>query len=178
MSNPNPKSPGKNIGQGMLILCFALGLLTLTAFFDDWLGNQSNPNQRPDFYEDALGNREVVLERNRQGHYVSGGSINGVAVNFLLDTGATDVAIPQEIAHAVNLKPGRSNQANTANGIITVYATEIDILKIGNISLHGIQASITPSMFGDTILLGMSALKEVEFTQRGSTLTLRQVPES
>ena len=64
------------------------------------------------------------------------------------------------------------------NGIIQVYSTILDELKIGNILLHDVEASITPSMGGETILLGMSALKQVEFMQRGSNLTLRQLPES
>ena len=59
--------------------------------------------------------------------------------------------------------------------MVTVYSTSVDELLIGNIVLHDVQASITPSMPGDTILLGMSALKQIEFTQRDNTLTLRQL---
>jgi aspartyl protease family protein len=109
---------------------------------------------------------------------VSSGQINGVPVTFLLDTGATDVAIPSSVAREASLEPGFATLASTANGVITVYSTEVDELTLGNIYLHNIAASITPSLGGDTILLGMSALKQVEFTQRGSTLTLRQLPES
>jgi aspartyl protease family protein len=177
MPPPHQKAPGKSIGQGMLIACFALGLGALTLFFDGWLSNQSNPNQRPQSSQTATGIREVVLERNRQGHYVSSGQINGVPVTFLLDTGATDVAIPSNVAREASLEAGFAGQAVTANGVVTVYSTAVDELILGNIYLHNIDASITPSMGGDTILLGMSALKQVEFTQRGSTLTLRQLPE-
>jgi aspartyl protease family protein len=178
MSSPLHKAPGKNIGQGMLIACFALGLGTLTLFFDGRLDKQSNPNQRPQTSQTDTGIREVVLQRNRQGHYVSSGHINGVPVTFLLDTGATDVAIPSSVAREASLEPGFATQASTANGVITVHSTIVDELILGNIYLYNIDASITSSMGGDTILLGMSALKQVEFTQRGSTLTLRQLPES
>lgn len=174
MSRSDGQAPGKSIGQGMLIACFALALGALTLFFDDWLSTQANPNQTPQSRESVEGAREVVLQRNRQGHYVAGGTINGVAVTFLLDTGATDVAIPENVARRAGLEPGYAGQANTANGVVTVYSTSINELALGNIELSNIRASITPSMPGDTILLGMSALQQIEFTQRGSTLTLRQ----
>jgi aspartyl protease family protein len=175
---PNQHPPGKSIGQGMLIAGFSLGLIGLTFLFDGWLDKQANPNQDPVSSETGSGIREVVLQRNRQGHYVSGGEINGLPVTFLLDTGATDVAIPTAIANKAGLNRGLASQASTANGVITVYSTQINELIFGNITLNNINASITPSMSGDTILLGMSALNRIEFSQQGSTLTLRQTPES
>ncbi len=174
MAHKEQRLPGKSIGQGMLIASFSMGLIALTFFFDGWLEGQSNPNRVPQSSESADGIREVVLQRNRQGHYVAGGAINGVPATFLLDTGATDVAIPEAFANQAGLPRGYAGQASTANGVITVYSTVIQELQLGNIRLHDIEASITPSMGGDTILLGMSALQRVEFTQRGSTLTLRQ----
>ncbi len=162
------------MGQGMLVVSFALGLGLLTLFFDGVLDQQSNPNRDPQYRYTDTGVREVVLERNRQGHYVANGEINGVPVTFLLDTGATDVAIPDNIAREAGLRAGYSGQASTANGVVTVYSTTVNELVLGNITLHDVEASITPSMGGDTILLGMSALGRVEFMQQGSTLTLRQ----
>ena len=175
MAAKREEIPGKSIGHGMLVISFALALLTLTWFFDGWIDNQNNPNRAPDAYLTQTGAREVVLQRNRQGHYVSSGEINGIPVTFLLDTGATDVATPESVARRANLQAGYPGQANTANGVVTVYSTTVSELTIGNIVLHDVPASITPSMPGETILLGMSALQQVEFTQRGSTLTLRQL---
>lgn len=158
----------------MLIASFALGFGVLTWFFDGMLSNRANPNRNPQYMVTGNGDREVVLERNRRGHYLAGGAINDVPVTFLLDTGATDVAIPAGVAEAAGLDPGNAYQAATANGVVTVYSTRIDSITLGNIEFKDIRASITPSMGGNTILLGMSALGEVEFTQRGTTLTLRQ----
>ena len=175
MNESSNKAPGKSLGQGMLIVSFTFALGALTMFFDGWLDEQANPNQSPATRETETGVKEVVLERNRQGHYVANGFINGIAVTFLLDTGATDVAIPENIAREAHLEAGYAGQANTANGVVTVYSTRIDELTLGNIVLSNVDASITPSMNSGTILLGMSALRQIEFTQRGSTLTLRQI---
>jgi len=175
MSANQPQQPGKTLGQGMLVASFALGLAALTFVFDGWLAGEANPNRDPRSYETAGGAREVVLERNRQGHYVAGGEVNNVPVTFLLDTGATDVAIPANIAERAELQQGTAGRAFTANGAVTVYTTLVENLRIGNIVLEDVRASITPSMPGDTILLGMSALQQVEFSQRGNELTLRQL---
>lgn len=173
----NSNSPGKRIGQGMLIFSFVLILGGLTFFFDGQLQQQVNPNQNPLSMELTSGIREVVLQQNRQGHYVASGTVNDVPVLFLLDTGATDVAIPESIAIAAGLQGGNASRASTANGVVTVYSTRVDELALGNIVLEGVNASIATSMVGDTILLGMSALRQIEFSQRGNELTLRHYPE-
>ena len=158
----------------MLVICFALALTVLTVFFDDWIADQNNPNTDPKSVKLADGSLQVLLLRNRQGHYVSAGTINGRPVTFLLDTGATDVAVPAGIAKKLDLKHGAGARVITAAGVVPVVSTTINQLTIGHILLNNVSASITPSMGGEMILLGMSALKQVEFTQRGNALTLRQ----
>ena len=176
MSFTNQNNSGRTAGRGMLVLSLAIGLILLTLVFDDLLKRQVNPNQNPESIELISGVREVTLKRNRQGHYIADGTINDIPVTFLVDTGATDVAIPETIADQANLKRGDVRVAATANGSINVYSTKINSLTLGNIFLQDIPASITPSMFSNTILLGMSALKEIDFSQVGSTLTLKQIP--
>jgi aspartyl protease family protein len=174
MDTDKNHNSGKSIGKGMLVAGFALALVGMTYFFNGVLDRQNNPNSRPDSSVDDAGTREVVLQRNRQGHYVSNGMINGEPVQFLLDTGATDVAIPMDVARRVQLELGYQGRAQTANGLTTVYDTHINELRLGNIVLNDIDASIVPNMNGETILLGMSALQQIEFTQRGTAMTLRQ----
>ena len=176
MSDANHNNSGRTVGKGMLILSFTMGLILLTMVFDDLLQGQAYPNRNPESIELVSGAREVTLRRNIQGHYTADGEINGVPVTFLVDTGATDVAIPETIASRANLKKGNTRLAATANGSVNVYSTRVNSLTLGNISLQNVAASITPTMFNDTILLGMSALKEIDFSQVGATLTLRQAP--
>jgi aspartyl protease family protein len=148
-----------------------LGLLI--HFFGRWEAKHYNPNRSPESQSDHM-SHTVILQRNRYHHYVTDGTINQQAVTFLLDTGASDVVIPADIAKQLQLPKGQKKWANTANGIITVYHTQLDTLTIGSITLKQVTASINPSMHGKSILLGMSALKNIAFTQRGDQLTLQQ----
>ena len=173
--NSGQNQPGRGIGKGMWIAFWLVGLGLLTLFFGEQEQQWHNPNQNPAAQAGANGLQEVVLQRNRQGHYITTGKINGKAVDMLLDTGATDVVVPAAMESRLGLKRGFSGLANTANGQVRVYATRIARLQIGNIILYDVPASINPSMDGD-LLLGMSALKQVEFTQRDGTLTLRYFP--
>jgi len=164
-------------GQVMMTVGLILGMVFLTYFFGGVEENQRNPNANPNsfVYSESI---EVPLKRNRQGHYVLIGQINGENVEFLLDTGATDVVVPESTARRLGLPYGVRGRAMTANGPITIYQTRIEELHLGEIMLTNIDASINPSMEG-AILLGMSALGQIEFTQRADTLTLRQTnPET
>jgi len=163
----------QRLGSGMLVAACILGMAMLTTFFAGVEERQRNPNQNPLSMVNAEF-VEVQLERNRQGHYLARGTINGASVEFLLDTGATDVVIPADLAGKLGLPQGRARRAMTANGAVTVYETWLDSLSVGELTLYNVRASINPGMRGTGILLGMSALREVEFTQRGDTLTLRQ----
>jgi aspartyl protease family protein len=164
----------QGLGKGMIYVAwlFALGLLTL--FFNHFLEKQQNPNQvlTTQYHKD--GSREIQLKRNRNGHYVATGTINDQPVVFFLDTGATMVSIPEKIALRLNLQRGAKMRASTANGVITTYRTQLDKIALGEIELQNVRASINPHHNADEILLGMSFLKDLEFTQRGDILTLRQ----
>lgn len=160
-------------GQGMMTVGIIMGMAILTWYFNGVEEKQRNPNMIPDSQVFAQ-SVEVPLQRNRQGHYMVTGRINGSSVDFLLDTGATDVVIPEPIAQQLQLNYGRAGQAMTANGVVTVYQTVIRELTIGEIRLYDVRASINPAMRNGEILLGMSALGQIEFIQQGDQLTLRQ----
>lgn len=174
---PRPRSHTsfpQRLGKGMTVLAWLLALGFLTLYFNYRLDEQYNPNQRVQSQITAGGALQVMLERNRMGHYVATGYINGQAVEFLLDTGATQVSIPATVAEQLKLTPGAPLSMYTANGTITTYATVLDQVELGGIALQGIRANINPQMQGDGVLLGMSFLQYLEFTQRGGTLTLKE----
>ena len=161
------------MGQGMIVASCILALILLTTLFDGFLENARNPNSNPDSITNAFGETELVLQSNRQGQYVLNGFINNVPTEFILDTGATDVVIPSELAQASGLQYGFQGQAMTANGLVSIYSTVIDELRLGDITLFNVRASINPAMHESMVLLGMSALGQIELNQQGSRLTLR-----
>jgi len=161
-----------SIGKGMIFISMIMLIGLFTYLFQEEIDKQYNPNQKVHSAQTADNQIEIILKRNRAGHYVSSGKINGQKVVFLLDTGATYVAIPLQLANRLQLKKGRTVGISTANGHSKGYQTQIDQLSIGEIHLYNIKAIITPNL--EEILLGMSVLKQLEFTQRGNELTIRQ----
>lgn len=167
------QAPGKRAGRVFMLLAWAAGLFLATRFFGDWEQRQANPNSEISS-QHGEGYVEVRLLGNSQGHFVADGLINGQAVHFLLDTGATDVAIPESLARQFNLERGAPVTLSTANGRTEGYRTRLDSLQLGDILLRDVRALVVPGLDGEQVLLGMSALKRLEFTQRGGTLLLRQ----
>lgn len=173
MADPNNTNHSRQIGKGMIVAAWILGLGLLTYFFNSFLDRQHNPNQQLVSRISDGGIPEVSLRRNRYGHYVASGRINGQPVRFLLDTGASDVVIPGTLAERLNLKQGAPLSYQTANGMVTGYRTTLESVALGPLELRKVPASINPSFQSNDILLGMSVLKRLEFTQRGDTLTLK-----
>jgi aspartyl protease family protein len=165
----------KRIGKTMMYAAWVIVLAMLTWFFQGVEEDRYNPNRDPTTSSSVKVN-EVALKRNSYGHYVCSGTINGQEVTFLLDTGATHVAVPEKLAKQLNLSQGQKIRLSTANGHVQAYLTKIDVIRIGSIVVHDVKASINPGLdHSNEILLGMSVLKNIEFTQRGDTLTLRQL---
>lgn len=168
-----PPAP-HSIGKAMLTASWVLILGLLTLFFSDLLEEKNNPNRVPESQQTAQGVKEVYLKRNHYGHYVASGKINGHPVVFLLDTGATSVSVPETVARKIGLQKGHEQLVSTANGTITTYTSNLHSVELGNIKLHDIKGHINPHVDEEEILLGMSFLKHLEFTQRGDELILRQ----
>lgn len=161
------------MGRGMWYIAWGIGLVFLALFFADIEQGWQNPNEEVKSVR-ANGYSEVILQRNRYGHYVASGFINNKPVTFLLDTGASHVAVPKKVAREIGLPFGPEYKTMTANGIGRSFATRIESLSLGDISFRDVRGGITDNMPGEQVLLGMSALKQLEFTQRGDTLILRQ----
>jgi aspartyl protease family protein len=162
------------MSTAMTALAWISFMLLLGFYFNEVLEKQSNPNQTLTTRYSEGQIREVTLVRNKFGHYVSSGKLNGQAVTFMLDTGATGVAIPSHIAKALNIQQGRAHSVRTANGIATSFTARLDTVSVGDIILRDVDAGIVPGLTGNEVLLGMSFLRHIEFSQRGNTLILRQ----
>ncbi len=165
--------PGQRAGRALMIMAWCAGLFLATRFFGQWQQQQENPNKVITSQQDE-GYIEVQLAANGQGHFVASGLINGAPVVFMLDTGATDVAIAAKVADRLGLEKGLPVTLNTANGRAEGYRTRLDYVQLGDIVLRDVRALVVPGLGGEQVLLGMSVLKKLEFTQRGGTLLLRQ----
>lgn len=117
---------------------------------------------------------EVTLNRQPSGHYVATGMINDYPVEFLIDTGATLVTIPGDLADQASLVYGSAKSVSTANGRRQGYITTLQSVTVDSIVLHQVQAIILPGI-GDVkqVLLGMSFLEAFELIQKNDTLTIR-----
>jgi aspartyl protease family protein len=166
------QTPGRRLGRFMQVLAWGAGLLLATRYFGHWQDRQRNPNPQP-ASEHAADYVEVRLVGNGRGHFVASGVIDGQAVEFLLDTGASAVAIPAAVAERLGLKRGEPVSLLTAGGHSEGFRTRLASLSLGDIQLHDVPALIAPDYPGDQVLLGMSALRQLEFTQRDGTLLLR-----
>lgn len=133
---------------------------------------KNSPNQTV-VHESTQNHAIATLAQDKQGHYVAGGKINADNVTFLVDTGATYVSVPASVAKCLQLKKGAPSKTMTANGIMTVYSTQLKSIRLGAIELNNITARINPRRQGDVILLGMSFLKKVEMSQKENQLVLR-----
>ena len=171
MSNQKEQDSTRKTGQIMGFFAVLAFILLAWLFFENSLQERNNPNRNIVFDGNET---EFTLRRNSTGHYIAPGTINGYPVVFLLDTGATHIAVPARLGEKLGLSAGRAGEVQTANGTVTIRYTIIPELVFGPFTIKNIEAGLNPGMDDhDEILLGMNVLKHFEFTQRGDVLILR-----
>lgn len=145
----------------------------VTYFISGWDSQQNNPNQQL-VTQTRDGSTDIELQANRQGHYLANGSINNQNVTFILDTGATTVSVSESVAQKAGLTREQSGRARTAAGTVNVWSTTIEELRLGDITFNNVPGTINPAMDPDMVLLGMSVLGQLDFSQQSGVLTLSQ----
>jgi len=115
----------------------------------------------------------LKLSADTTGHYWTMGQINGRSVRFLIDTGATSVALPASAARnmGIDFTKGQRGVSKTAGGDVPVWRISLDAVTIGEMTLYGIDASVFESGL-DIALLGMSFLNRLEMRRDGTQMTL------
>lgn len=125
--------------------------------------------------ESSGANARAVLIADGQGHFQTSGIINGRSVRFLVDTGASLVSMSLTEAKRLELDMEHAERgiSNTANGTVTTYRLRLNSVKVGDITLNNVEASVLP---GDMpfVLLGMSFLNRTRMERSGDTMTLTQ----
>lgn len=123
----------------------------------------------------AGGAQESTLAADARGHFVTAGAINGRGVRFIVDTGATMVALGAGEATRIGLdwRKGASGYVQTANGTARAWKVRLDSVRVGDIVVHGVDALVSESDM-PLALLGMSFLSRMEIRNDGSTLVLKK----
>lgn len=119
------------------------------------------------------GGGQIVLTVGRGGHFFSLGSINGRSVNFLVDTGATLVAMSASEAQRIGLKyeHGQPGYSSTANGVVRAYRIKLNSVRIGDVELQNVEASVSEGSM-PYVLLGNSFLSRFQMKRENDTMTL------
>lgn len=121
----------------------------------------------------ASGAPSVTLSAGAGGHFSADGQVNGGAVRFVIDTGATMVAIPAGDAARLRIdyQKGRRGATQTAAGPTTAYYVTLDSVRVGSIELHGVEAIVIEQGLS-VALLGNSFLNRTDMKREGQTMTL------
>lgn len=153
--------------NNLFVLIVWISLAGLIYYLAD---NIQNPNKLS-----RLGDSNtVVLKRGLDGHYRAQALINGEKVDVLVDTGATGVAISQNVADKLKLRSINAVRTNTANGESIGYMVRLESVQIGGVSATNVSAMIAPGLDGD-VLLGMSFLGRMDVRLYKGEMTIRQV---
>jgi aspartyl protease family protein len=124
------------------------------------------------------GGREIVLTAGPGGHFMTAGAINGRAANFLVDTGATSVAMGQVDADRMGIDYKNSTRrgfAETANGRVPAYGVTLTSVRIGDVEVANVEAIVLPAAMPH-ILLGNSFLTRFQMKRENDVMRLEKRP--
>ena len=124
--------------------------------------------------EAPKGNK-IVLSAGTGGHFITQGAINGRAVQFMVDTGATSIAMGQADADrlGIDYRKGQLSRGNTANGPVSVYQVKLASVRVGDVEIYDVDAAVLPT--GAThVLLGNSFLNRFQMTRFNDQLVLER----
>jgi len=119
----------------------------------------------------SAGETVVEIRRGPDGHYHWPGRIEGHAVDFLVDTGATGTAIPAELARRLRLESIGSVQSSTAGGVVTGELVRADVELDGGVQARRLRIVALPGL-EDRPLLGMDVLGRLHWQQRDGVLRI------
>ncbi len=121
----------------------------------------------------AGGGREIVLAAGPGGHFVTSGTINGRTTRFLVDTGASMIAMSAAEAERLGIeyKQGRRGVVQTANGQAPAYLITLTAVRVGDVTLANVQALVTPAPM-PMVLLGNSFLSRFQMRRDNDVMRL------
>ena len=123
---------------------------------------------------DTTQNQPVSLYADSAGHFFGNATVNGAGLRYVVDTGATTVAMNSADAKRANIDylKGEKSVASTANGQVVAYRVTLNTLKIGSITLNNVDAAVIEGGYPEVVLLGMTALNRLDMKRDSTTMTL------
>lgn len=117
----------------------------------------------------------IVLSSDSGGHFFTAGAINGKAVRFVVDTGATTISMGQDEADRIGLdyKSGKRGYATTANGQVPAYRVSLSSVRIGDVMVYNVEATVLPAPLSH-VLLGNSFLNRFDMRRESDRMTLER----
>jgi aspartyl protease family protein len=125
----------------------------------------------------SKGRGSVTLYPETNGHFYADGIINGVAVRFLVDTGATTIALSGDVADRIGIdykRFGHPSYVRTASGVAAAYFLTIDNVTVGNITLYNVEAAVQEGSYPKPALLGMSFLGQLDMKRNDAKMDLTE----
>ena len=115
----------------------------------------------------------IVLSAGSGGHFMATGSINGASTQFMVDTGATSIAMSQAEADRLGVKymQGRQGKAQTAGGEVSIYGVKLAAVRVGDVTVRDVDAVVVPASM-PYVLLGNSFLSRFQMTRSNDIMTL------
>lgn len=161
-----------NSPQGVVLLEVSNKL----ALFE-WQGQRFElaPSSRISTQFESRKSETVTIRRDASLHYLTSGEVNGRSTPFVVDTGATLIALSGEQANRLGLKwqNNPSGQVQTAGGVTRAYSLMLEKVSIGGLDVHHIEAVVIPRQTTPA-LLGMSFLRHFEMSESDNVLTLKK----
>ena len=120
---------------------------------------------------------QVVIKKNDINQYKVNGSVNGLTVTFLVDTGATTVAMNELEARRLGIQyklQGKESRVSTASGVAKSWYVKLDTVKVGEIAVNNVGAVVIEGSHPTDVLLGMTYLEYVKLQEHNSILMLEK----
>jgi len=116
----------------------------------------------------------VTLTADTRGHFIVDGQINGGPIRFIVDTGATMVALSSADANrlGIDYSKGEVSTMNTASGTTLAHRLKLDSVRVGNIVVNNVDAVVIQNQALPAALLGMSFLNRMDMRRDGQTMVL------
>jgi aspartyl protease family protein len=164
------------------ILVFAVIMVVLAAVAPKFLrpggsGPTTNAQATADRSDATSYPRTASIPRGANGHFEADAYVDGRRMGFMIDTGASGIALRQQDAARLGIRPAQRDftaKITTANGIVYAAPAELASVEVGGILVHNVAAVVLPDAALSQNLLGMSFLSRIHWQYQGGRLILEQ----